>query len=72
MRKSLQLGDRVQLSEMGMRGAKKVARSGTVLSVSKTRTQYRVKWDDVRWPQLIHADLLQPAVADASASDELI
>jgi len=59
MRRSLQAGNRVQLSELGRRGAKKQTRKGTVLKVSRSGTQCRMTWDDVRSPQLIHVDLLE-------------
>ena len=58
MRRRFQAGNRVQLSELGRRGAKKQTREGIVLTVSRSGTQCRVRWDDVRSPQLIHIDLL--------------
>jgi hypothetical protein len=59
MRRSLQAGNRVQLNELGRRGAKKQTRTGTVLTISRSGTQCRVRWDDVRSPQLIHFSLLE-------------
>jgi hypothetical protein len=58
--KSFQIGDRVQLSELGRRGAKKATRTGVILAASRTKSQFRVKWDDAKVPQMIYFDYLEP------------
>jgi hypothetical protein len=60
-----QIGDRVRLSELGRRASKKPGRSGVILGASRTRSQFSVKWDDAKVPQMFHCDYLE-VVGDAN------
>jgi hypothetical protein len=59
MKPNYRIGDRVRLSELGQRAARKPNRAGTIFGISKTGSQYRVKWDDAKFPQLIHGHYLE-------------
>lgn len=63
MRFAFKEGDRVTLSERGMRGVRKAERVGTVVGAARTGTRYLVQWDDVKRPQMLHGDLLAPEQA---------
>ena len=65
MRYGFKAGDRVRLSNPGRRLATKAFRTGVVVAPSRSGTQCRVQWEDVMWPQLIHADLLELATTDS-------
>jgi hypothetical protein len=71
MRSSIKLGDRVRLSEIGRRGAKKPTRTGIVVGISRSGTQLRVRWDDLLSPQLLHINYLELAAGleDRKPSD---
>lgn len=53
------VGSRVRLSDLGKQKAKKRERTGTVVGLSRTGTQVRVQWDDLRLPHLLHVSYLE-------------
>jgi hypothetical protein len=67
MRHCFETGARVRLTEAARRVARKALRTGIVICPSRSGTQYQVKWDDVTWPQLIHANLLELAEAETES-----
>ena len=66
MRENFQIGERVQLSELGKRTAKKPFRTGVVTGVSRSGAQCQVQWDDARLPQLYHVDFLERSASESS------
>jgi hypothetical protein len=55
----------VRLSELAKRASKKPDRTGVIVALGQTTTQYKVKWDDAKVPQAIHRDYLESAEFDA-------
>ena len=72
MRGDLRPGDRVQLSATGRRATAEPRRdrTGVVVSISKSGTQCRVRWDDVVAPQLFHNSFLDHAPGGAREAHE--
>jgi hypothetical protein len=72
MSTDLRIGDRVQLSELGRRGAKQPDRTGVVLAISRSGTQCTILWDGVRASQVFYFTLLERAPDESrqSAGDE--
>lgn len=61
MKKDFEIGDRVQLSEAGRRGAKRYDRRGIVLRKSKSSSsRFWVQWETLKTPQLFHRTFLEP------------
>jgi hypothetical protein len=56
---TFQIGSRVRLSDLGKQKAKKRDRAGVVVGLSRTGTQVRVLWDDLRQPYLLHSSYLE-------------
>jgi hypothetical protein len=53
------VGSRVRLSDLGKQKARKRDRTGVVVGLSRTSTQVRVQWDDLRLPHLLHVSYLE-------------
>lgn len=54
------IGDRVQLSDLGRLKAKRPDRSGVVVGVSRSGSQFRVQWDGLKLPYFVHWTFLEP------------
>lgn len=67
-RRELKVGDRVHLSELGRKRARISDKRGIIAGVPKSVTQYRVQWDGLRLPQLIHRTYLEREPALESSS----
>ena len=55
----LKAGDRVRLSEVGKRNTRTPERKGVVVGLTKSRSQFRVMWDGLKVPQLMHHTYLE-------------
>jgi hypothetical protein len=68
----LRIGDRVQLSELGRKGAKQPDRTGVVVAISRSGTQCTIMWDGVRAAQVFYFTLLEraPDQTERSAGDQ--
>ena len=53
------VGSRVRLSDLGKQKSRKRERTGVVVGLSRTGTQVRVQWDDLRLPHLLHYSYLE-------------
>ena len=53
------VGSRVRLSDLGKQKARKRDRTGVVVGLSRSGTQVRVQWDDLRQPNLLHISYLE-------------
>jgi hypothetical protein len=56
---TFEVGSRVRLSDIGKQKARKRDRRGVVVGLSRTGTQVRVQWDDLRLPYLLHRSYLE-------------
>jgi hypothetical protein len=61
LRERISIGDRVQLSSEGRRNARILGRSGIVLAVNRTGTQFRVQWDGSRRGYFLHHTYVERA-----------
>ena len=71
MRGDLRPGDQVRLSAIGRRSTAEPQRdrTGVVVSISKSGTQCRVRWDNVIAPQLFHKSFLDHVPERAGGTD---
>lgn len=60
------VGDRVRLSEIGRKRAKRPDRVGQIVG-QLTRWQWRVLWQGLKNPQILHATNLERLAEDGSA-----
>jgi hypothetical protein len=68
MSTDLRIGDRVQLSELGRKGAKQPDRIGVVLAISRSGTQCTIMWDGVRAAQVFYFTLVERAPNETGKS----
>lgn len=54
-----QIGDSVRLSEVGRKNSRNPERRGTVVGISTTGSQYRVKWDGLKTEYMMHRTYLE-------------
>jgi hypothetical protein len=55
----LKAGDRVRLSDAGRRNSRTPERKGVVAGRGKSRSQFKIMWDGLKLPQLMHRTHLE-------------
>ena len=55
----LKTGDRVRLSDVGKKNSRVSEKKGVVVGLTKSKSQFRVMWDGLKVPQLMHRTYLE-------------